>query len=522
MDKELLRKFVRYELELDEQTKKVIDEFTDSECDEVVYLVTLDDLMAVIEKIEATKEPYDQFFRNWQEPISRRTMFKALGVAEAAGALVKGQKIFGLPRNEEDIFAQISKVLPKFYPKELYAEVQRPAYEVVNTPYLKDLKNYFDENKNKPIPEWEYPDNIKLEFIREMENYFETNIPCSDDEIELFKRYIQEMADKGNIDAKRTLAANYYGGSKAFPCDWNKARELYEALFEETGDPYCANYLGFIYYYGRCTNGVPEEEKALRAFSYGCAAGIEESAYKLSDLIRNGIGIKQSTDVAFNLIRNRYADARKAFEADIYTNKMADLALRMASFADEVNANDDIDAYMTPYDVYGYYLEAKLAIEKRMNKISYYGDELIQERVQEGLDRLKKELEFNKEASVVHHEPTILDSFLDDAKILGITFDKLKDGEYRLAIRKVAKEELTRKLGSFLVTLPEHDYCKLLKIVTIYMENAEVTIEPEYGKEYLISDVESVFEDYSYRFMSGYEPVAEFICEEWAYRIAEE
>ena len=354
MDKELLRKFVRYELELDEQTKKVIDEFTDSECDEVVYLVTLDDLMAVIEKIEATKEPYDQFFRNWQEPISRRTMFKALGVAEAAGALVKGQKIFGLPRNEEDIFAQISKVLPKFYPKELYAEVQRPAYEVVNTPYLKDLKNYFDENKNKPIPEWEYPDNIKLEFIREMENYFETNIPCSDDEIELFKRYIQEMADKGNIDAKRTLAANYYGGSKAFPCDWNKARELYEALFEETGDPYCANYLGFIYYYGRCTNGVPEEEKALRAFSYGCAAGIEESAYKLSDLIRNGIGIKQSTDVAFNLIRNRYADARKAFEADIYTNKMADLALRMASFADEVNANDDIDAYMTPYDVYGY------------------------------------------------------------------------------------------------------------------------------------------------------------------------
>ena len=521
MDKEMLRKFARYELELNEENKKKLDAFTDEGCDEVVYLITLDDLMAVIDKIESTKEPYDKFFRDWQEPISRKTMFKALGIAEAAGALVKGQKVFGLPRIEEDVFANIGRRLPKFYPYELHAEVQRPAYEVVDTASMRELKNYYDENKNKPIPEWEYPDYIKQEFIKEMSVNFENKISCSDDEVELFRRYITEMAEKGDVDARKTLAFNYYGGSRAFPCDWEKARDIFQSVFDETGDPLAANYLGFIYYYGRCTDGIPESDKALRAFAYGSAAGIDESSYKLSDMIRTGTGIRQSAEVSFNMIRNMYGNSRSDFEAGAYTNKLADLALRMADFGSEVNDDDEIDAYMTPYDVYGYYLESKLAVEKRMHKINYYGDDAILERANEGLNRVRPTLTF-KTGDVVSSEPTILDNYLDDAKVLGITFHKPGDGRYKLTIRKVAKEVLTGKPGSFLITLPEYDYCKLTPHFDLYVDNAELNIEPEFGKEYLISDIESAFEDYSYRFMSGDDPVAEIISEEWYFKTEEE
>ena len=330
------------------------------------------------------------------------------------------------------------------------------------------------------------------------------------------------MADKGDLKAKRVLGANYYGGSQAFPCDWDKAREIYESIFEETGDPFCANDLGYIYYYGRCTDGVPESEKALRAFAYGSAAGIEESAYKLADLIRTGRGIKQNSDVAFNLIRNMYMDARSEFEAGAYSNKLADLALRMADFGDEVNEDDDIDAYMTAADVYGYYLEAKLSIEKRKQKLKYYGDEVILERAETGIEALKGSIDFMEDETVLHKEPIMLDHFLRDAKVLGITFKKTEDDGFKLSVRKVAKEELSGKTGKFLVTLPEYNYCKLLNKIYIYLLNAEVNIEPDYDKEYIITDIENVYEDYSYRFMSGDEPVAEFICEEWGYKTLEE
>jgi TPR repeat protein len=65
-------------------------------------------------------------------------------------------------------------------------------------------------------------------------------------------------------------------------------------LFELTDNPQYANTLGYIYYYGRCNNGVPEYDQAFYYFSYAAANGLYEGMYKLADLFWHGYGCKKA------------------------------------------------------------------------------------------------------------------------------------------------------------------------------------------------------------------------------------
>ena len=88
----------------------------------------------------------------------------------------------------------------------------------------------------------------------------------------------------------------YYCGTSVYPNDWIKARDAFIEYYQLSGDPYAANTLGYIYYYGRCNGGVPEYDLAFRYFSIGHAYGCYESTYKLADMFVHGYSVVKNED----------------------------------------------------------------------------------------------------------------------------------------------------------------------------------------------------------------------------------
>ncbi|MBP3804395.1 MAG: sel1 repeat family protein [Oribacterium sp.] len=274
----------------------------------------------------------------------------------------------------------------------------------------------------------------------------------------------------------------YYCGTKIYPNDWFKAREAFEEYYQMTGDASAANTLGYIYYYGRCTGGVPEYDKAFMYFSVGHAYSYFESTYKLADMLANGYGVVKDEESANHLYRSVYKKNLKRFiKGD--DCKFADTALRMGNVY-----RNGIGVEADPEMAYFYYIQADYAIRKRMDD-NQYGDNVVFKRIQKALEETRKEY-CDKGRTVKFIAPGWTDWTLIKHRRCRLTIKELNNGV--LALDATPLKRRDEEVGpQMLITVPRADYCELRK-------NIRIKTAPETKYEIFNGELEIVFDSVEY------------------------
>lgn len=299
----------------------------------------------------------------------------------------------------------------------------------------------------------------KKEFI---EYYYNNEKELSDSDASVkdkYRMYVEEGCKKEWIEALAAKAYGCYGGNCVFECDWAVSRDCFLKLVELDGEnnPFYYNSLGYIYYYGRCNGGEPEYDKAFQYFTIGAVSGVYESRYKLADMISGGKGVPQNLKAAATMIISMYDENYDIFCKGNYDGKFADISLRMGGLYERgagVEQNLDIAYY--------HYLQAKYAIEKRMETTDFYGDAKVKGRIEEALNRVR-ELLLQKEEYFVdkmeYESPAIFGLMLQGCAGLDIVMEYRK-GKYFLSGKTLAAED---DVSENLITIAAMDYCELLK-----------------------------------------------------------
>ena len=312
-----------------------------------------------------------------------------------------------------------------------------------------------------PVPERDYDDADKEAYINAFD-CDEMMAAATDDEIALFVRYVDGLSEKGNKRALYAKAYSLYGGNRAYNCDWAASRDLLLKLMETEDDPFLANTLGYIFYYGRCTDGEPEYDRAFYYYSIGAAGGVYESRYKLSDMFRHGYGVKKNEKIAASIIFELYSENRKHILEGRTDCKFADVALRMGNlYRDGVGCEPDPDL------AYGHYLEADFAIKERMRDCDYYGDASVAAGIGQAIGEILPETVYKKPRRSVYYGSLewLLKSAFDLHRRVEAKIKKQKDGQYVFRFRILPKkgEEYPPK---FFVTEPEAHFAGYLDRIT--------------------------------------------------------
>lgn len=271
---------------------------------------------------------------------------------------------------------------------------------------LEDLLGWIDaylRDREKPLTERALTREQKATFLNlwDMDQVEATDIPGIR---ELYVKTVNELAAEDDPRALYQKAYACYGnGCAGFAQDWEASRDCLLRLEEICPDAQYANTLGYIYYYGRCTNGTPEYDKAFYWFSVGAAGGIYESRYKLSDMFKKGAGCPKDTEIAENLIWELFGQNLPHFCAGESTSKFADIALRAGNIKREgLNGAPDADS------AFAFYLMAKLAIRMRRQAMDYIGDESVERRIDQSLADTQPESSFaEKQEKVTFGESSL-------------------------------------------------------------------------------------------------------------------
>ncbi len=202
--------------------------------------------------------------------------------------------------------------------------------------------------------------------------------------LDFYKENLVKLASFNDPIALRSLGYNYYEGLFDFPLDYSKSLYYLTKYFELTEDMDVTRPIGYIYYYGRNNNGIPQKDKAFQYFVLGHLAGYFESTYKLADCYLNGYGTIKSFKTAYELVSSIY-DKSYSYFLDGHHSKFADVALRMGNFYKKgIHIKLDLE------DAKYYYLLARCAIKERLKEINEYpGDRSVAIGINESLNELK-------------------------------------------------------------------------------------------------------------------------------------
>ncbi len=306
---------------------------------------------------------------------------------------------------------------------------------------------------------------------------------------QLFKKCLDQLCDEKVPWAIRTRGYCYYCGTSIYPNNWIAARDAFIEYYELTGDGFAANTLGYIFYYGRCNDGVPEYDKAFYYFSIGHAHTIYESTYKLGDMFANGYGVRKDEETANQLYWSVYKSCLDRLEQGEEAAKFADAALRMGDcFRKGIGAAQDAET------AYYYYLQADYGIRKRMDAMDYYGDDVVFKNIQEALAESRKEYtEHGKSEKYVG--PGWTRTLLAGHRSCHLIVKELKNGALSLTAEKVPWRD-EHGIPQILLTIPRADYCELLD---------EIKIKTAPGSEYrfFYGENDIVFDHVEYRSSDG-------------------
>ncbi len=341
------------------------------------------------------------------------------------------------PNNDADIFKAMDIAMSElniydgFF--EEYNSIKEGLEEIVQ------MAEYYEYNREHDMSDWKLTRwqryQIVLAFSDDTSN-------VSKSRRELFKRIIDEECENGNETAMRIKGYGCYGGDKVFDCDWEESRKWVTKLFEKDGNPYYANTLGYIYYYGRCNNGVPEYEKAFQYFSVGAAHDLYESMYKIADMFLGGKGCIKSPETSAHIVFKLYQDSRPKFCTG-EDAKFADIALRWAAHWQRRERYSD---------AFYHYLEADYAIKKRLKKSDFFGDKKVHENITKSIEEVKAKLEpgYFKDKEVTRN-PFWLFNMIEDDCNAKFEIEHIEGNRYRIKVTRPKKDHT----GKALIVAPE-------------------------------------------------------------------
>lgn len=152
-----------------------------------------------------------------------------------------------------------------------------------------------------------------------VDNFFDIKNPTNDEEI-LFVESLKYLIDNTGDKKYMTELGGFYYEKKKFDL-----AEKYYLLAANLGEPYAANGLGYIYYYGRC--GVVDYKKAFHYYSL--AKGVDEATLKISDMYKNGYGVEKNLKKSKEILLELY-EKNKA-QKNVFS-KIPEIELRLSNY----------------------------------------------------------------------------------------------------------------------------------------------------------------------------------------------
>lgn len=236
-------------------------------------------------------------------------------------------------------------------------------------------------------------------FIKRFTDESALNAAC-DDEVKKFVETVKSLAKDDNVVALDALGFASYGGNRAFPCDWNLAEKCFLKLIELTDETFYVNALGYIYYYGR--TAAPDYKKAFHYFSIAALDGVYESQYKIADMLIKGVPYVQNIDLAGQILEKIYRENLELFLRKNYDCKFADIALRIGTYIKDCVIPDSDKFLGFDYEkALHYYLQAKFAIQKRIEVGNFFGDGQVVKNIEEAIEEVSKSIVFQNDLSCV-------------------------------------------------------------------------------------------------------------------------
>ncbi len=435
---EKVRAFMRYEGSYKEIFGNVRPSFR-LRCDEKPVM-TGEDLLAAFRRYK--EKGYETANKEWAEPAGElcgRLFF--FPEDSFSSDPVQGYRF--IPHDGRlfyDLFAQAAL--------EWRRETEKPDIDALTAQLEKTI-----EMLSLPVCRRDYGDEIKADYIEPFQKD-EVLESATDDELALYVQWVEELCKKDNKTAMYAKAYSLYGGNRAYECDWVGSRDLLLKLMETEEDPFLANTLGYIFYYGRCT-GEPEYEKAFYYYNIGAAGGIYESRYKLSDMYRHGYGVKKNLRIASGIINELYNENLKYILEGHTDCKFADVALRMGSLYKE-----GIGREPDPDEAYEYYLQADFAIKQRLRDCNWYGDGSVAAGIGNAIAEILPETAFAKPRRKLYYSSLqyILSSAFELHRRVEAKIQRLKNGQYSLTFR-ILPNEGEKYPPRFFVTEPGAHFC---------------------------------------------------------------
>ena len=147
---------------------------------------------------------------------------------------------------------------------------------------------------------------------------------------EFYSENLVRLAQEGDYRSVRMAGYEFYEGTNGFEANPHRALELLTKAYEMEEDPEIVRTLGYIYYYGRTSGGVPQGDKAFQYFSIGHnAGGYYEATYKLADCYIEGYGTPICHEAAFRLVSGIYGETLSHYLSGEDFTKFADVALKL-------------------------------------------------------------------------------------------------------------------------------------------------------------------------------------------------
>lgn len=474
LTKEQMRAIARYEARFEGYTQFGEEQMAAFEMPEK-YRITPEDLLAAFRNLTEKDPEVHEFIAHWLFPIEY--FREEFGLNDAFAGCTKYEltdpasdpdEVRGLAVNANDVILDVWDELSTLLET---AEWSAKLSETKGLGEYREAIAMYLLGRTKPVWEREFTLWQKRNFV----DTFGSDIRlarASEREILLFRAFADELAQKGDETALHIKGYACYGGNRAYPCDWDTAKDCMEKLFEKTDDPQYANTLGYIYYYGRCSGGVPDYEKAFRAFSLSAANGLHEGMYKLGDMYRSGYGVKKSARAARSLYGLVYNDSLKQFLEGNEGN-FADAALRMGNaFRDGTGSAVDAEK------AYAMYLEADFAARRRAERSGFFGDTAVAVNAKKALDEMKENVRWLLTDCVRTSWLWPLDRLTEKNFRCAVSVKKRENGDAEITVKRLPVRKDGTAEAAF-ITLPEISYCALVTELTVVAAECETSIEEE-------------------------------------------
>ncbi|MDD7281926.1 tetratricopeptide repeat protein [Floccifex sp.] len=357
----------------------------------------------------------------------------------------------GIPTENEFLYNMISNIL------DWYSSDTGNIGEIIRN-NIKNIESHLNGN---------YSDYEKRSYI----SYWNHN-KCSIDEEhkKLYKQFVDEYCEQNDKDMLELKAYACYGnGNGIYEQDWQESMSCLLKLMDMECDPYIANTLGYMYYYGRCNNGIPEYDKAFYYFSIGSAGYVYESRYKLADMFLNGYGVKQNRRLALHMYNELYNETIKNILTEEYDSRFADVAFRLGSYMEK---DQDYD-YRLALD---FYLQARFALRKRMEEVDQYGDYSIATSLDHSIDRMIDKINCQKKHK--SYQTDLIGQLVNTDYSKGYFYEAKVISSNDKTLLKIKIVQRDGEHMNLLVTIPEMHYCDVLDEITLELKNInELSVE---------------------------------------------